>query len=506
MLKILRQFPFFLLVVIAFAIAMLFPAFLAWQGEFHSMKQAFLRTSIITLLLSFSIGYLTVDRKLRGDYRDHLASLVLTYLILPFILALPIIQSIPSFGFTHAVYEMLSSLTTTGATLIPDTQGVNLPLLAYSCLVAWMGSFLIILLAFAVLEPANIGGFELISDMTNSGSVRSIGGGFGHSDRFIHYFKLLAPPYLLLTALLASLLAFSGEGAVYSIMHAWSVMSTSGFDPRTGINTGANHAIGEIVIFCFLLLGCSRLFLIRAGRNKTFKGMHNDPEIRVVLFVMTSCVLLFFSIMISESFSHRQFPKALELIENLWGSVFSTLSFLTSHGVQSKYWQYGTDIEATALPALILMGLTILGGGVATSAGGLKLLRVYALTRLGHREIARLIDPHSIAASGKVGRKLRRRGGVNAFVFLMLFLAGICCAALAFSFTGVEFEKSLVAAIASAANCGPLMSVLPTHEIKLEEMKNSFFIISGVMMIFGRVEVIVLAALINPAFWLEDRK
>lgn len=183
--------------------------------------------------------------------------------------------------------------------------------------------------------------------------------------------------------------------------------------------------------------------------------------------------------------------------------IFTTISFLTTHGYISEYWQFEVNNIEIHTSSIYLVGLAILGGGVATTAGGVKLLRIYALSRLASRELGRLIDPESIAPSGIAGRQLRKRGGLNAFVFLMLFMAGISTTALLFTASGLGFEESLMSAIAATTNCGPIINILPQHHVPLAESSNIILLIFGLAMVFGRVEVFVLIAIINPSFWRD---
>ena len=91
----------------------------------------------------------------------------------------------------------------------------------------------------------------------------------------------------------------------------------------------------------------------------------------------------------------------------------------------------------------------MIGGGVATTAGGVKLLRVYVLYMHGRRELERLVHPSSIGGSGQRARRLRREGAYVAWIFFMLFAISIAAVMLALSLSGLDFEQSVVLSIAA---------------------------------------------------------
>ena len=72
-----------------------------------------------------------------------------------------------------------------------------------------------------------------------------------------------------------------------------------------------------------------------------------------------------------------------------------------------------------------MLGLAMFGGGVATTAGGVKLLRVFALFKHGQREMERLVQPSSIGGAGQLARRFRRQGAFIAWIFFMLFAISI---------------------------------------------------------------------------------
>ena len=107
----------------------------------------------------------------------------------------------------------------------------------------------------------------------------------------------------------------------------------------------------------------------------------------------------------------RSFVGAVEIdrqdnlaaaLQAIWGSLFTVLSFLTTTGFESHDWRTMQIWSDLPDPGTILLGVAVMGGGIATTAGGVKLLRLYALYRHGLREMDKLDPPER--ASGGGGR------------------------------------------------------------------------------------------------------
>lgn len=506
MIEILKKFPFFIQVLLIYAVAMIVPVIIALEYSMYVVATNFFLASIFIIVVASMIGILLMNRRNSGDYRSQIFNLFLIYVLIPPILAIPIALSTSRLDFWQASFEMLSSMTTTGATLISTNTGLMLPILTYSALVAWIGAFIFLLIVYSIMEPAEIGGFEIITELEPGRGSRYTGGSTQHFNSLTRYFKLLAPPYFLATALLVFLLTFTGERFLFAFIHSWSVMSSSGISPYANLGETDMHLGGEFIMFIFLFFGVSRHFILDLGRGKIPKFRENDPEIRVFVVILAISTVIFAYFFLLQEFETRSLPSLKIFLLSIWGMLFTVVSFLTTHGYISEYWQFEVNNIEIHTSSIYLLGLAMLGGGVATTAGGIKLLRIYALSRLAARELGRMIDPESIAPSGIAGRQLRRRGGLNAFVFLMLFMAGISTTALLLTALGLGFEEGLMSAISATTNCGPILKLLPQHPVVLTEVSDIYLGIFGLAMIFGRVEVFVVIALLNPNLWFENRK
>ncbi len=177
-------------------------------------------------------------------------------------------------------------------------------------------------------------------------------------------------------------------------------------------------------------------------------------------------------------------------------------SFLTTNGFVSMDWQIAENWTGLPSAGIMFLALAVAGGGVATTAGGVKLLRLFALYKHGARELERLVHPSSIGGTGRTARRFRREGAYITWIFLMLFLVGIAVISAGLATTGVSFEHSIALAIATVTNVGPVATMLD-HTIQYSNQNPHALGILSVAMVFGRVEVLALIALMNPAYWRE---
>ncbi len=500
MFSALRQYPLFVLVLIVGAASMGVPAlYAAHLGEW-TIVQNFVGYMLLLLALSYALGLAMMNRRARISARAQLVTVVLVYALMPVFLALPFTASIASIGPVQGYFEMLSSLTTTGATLINDPASIAPPLHLWRGLVAWQGGLFILVIAFSIMEPMNIGGFEIRTPVAGTGVGAESHGISDAGERIIRITARIAPAYILATFVLMLLLVFAGDRAFVAAIHAMSILSTSGISPVGGVAAGGAGRTGEAIMALFLLFAVShRMFQSLTG-SRSFGWIRTDVEVRIMLIAITMVPLLLFLRHWSAAFDVSAQQDIGAAARALWGSVFTILSFLTTTGFQSADWQEARNWSGLGTPGIVLLATAVAGGGVATTAGGVKLLRLYALYKHGARELERLIHPSSIGGAGTAARRFRREGGLIAWIFLMLFLMGIAAAMMALSLDGVSFEDSIGLAIAAITNTGPAAGMLDS-KLLFSMLDKTGLLVMGATMVFGRVEVLVLIALFNPSYW-----
>jgi trk system potassium uptake protein TrkH len=489
-----------ILLMVAAAL-MLVPAVHASQIGSWTIARVFFYHALFFLLVGMILGLATMNRHARIPARYFLLTLLLAYILLPLVLAAPLAALMPAAGFGGAYFEMLSCLTTTGATIFDRPQMLGDPIHLWRALVGWVGGLMILVSSIAILAPLNLGGFEI----GFAGDERPAGARSGTVDearqRITRALKVILPLYGGMTLLLAFVLLVAGDTPFVALCHAMSTLSTSGISPVGGLGGAQSGRIGEIAIALFLIPAVSLSgFGIMARRQ--LGPRLTDPQIQLMLIsVVGITVVLFLRSFAGAAEIERQ-DNLVAAMQAVWGSLFTVLSFLTTTGFESHDWrtmQLWSDLPD---PGIILLGVAVMGGGVATTAGGIKLLRLYALYRHGLRELDRLIYPSGLGRRVQGDHLISRNGARIAFVFLMLFLIAVALVMLALALTGLGFQRSLSLAIAGLTTTGPVVHMLGAGLV-YRELSDTAQAIFCAAMIIGRMEALVIIALFNPMYWRQ---
>lgn len=541
MARFIGRLPLLVMLSALSALMMLIPAAHASVIGYPAIARHFFYAALLILIFCGLIGVATQANRHGRSARAMLLNMLGVYAALPLILALPFAESLPDTGWFNAWWEMVSSLTTTGASLY-SADLLPAPLHLWRALVGWMGGFFVLVAAVAILAPLRVGGFEIMTSpysrqeymemLPASADPRRVQGHMSDPayatsvndpvHRLARTALAVLPLYAGLTMALWVGLLLMGDPSFLALCRAMGTLATSGISPVLGTTGDVTGFRGEALVFLFLILALSRRFWPGGGELRATESLRADPELRMAgALVLLVTIVLFgrhflgaievASVGPDEPLQIRDLRNALAAF---WGVLFNALSYLTTTGWNSADWQGARAWSGLTAPGLILAGLAMMGGGVATTAGGVKLLRVWALARHGEREMERIVHPTSVSGGGRIARRLRREGAYLAFIFFMLFAISIAVVVTLVSIHQVEFETATILSIAALTNTGPLagaMPLTPTFEgtagiasAPWEGWSGLPNFTKGVLagaMIVGRIETLAILALFSPEFW-----
>lgn len=536
----LARLPVLVIAGLAVALAMLIPAAHAEAIGDRRIAAIFAGSAAGALVLGAMLALATTATPASAPSRGVLGTLLGVYAGLPLVCALPFALVMPDTGLFNAWWEMLSCLTTTGATLYAaDLVAPTLHL--WRGLVGWLGGLFILVAAISLMAPVRVGGFEIMDRTTGADErFERLGGGpevrpgRDHAAppgdpalRLIRWGLAIAPLYAGATGALWLGLMMTGDHALNALIRAMGTLSTSGvgLDARPVGASGGMAA--EALVAAFMLTALTRRAWPGGGELQVTHRLRHDPELRVaaglVALVTLTLVLRPFIGAFLEDVQPVTTPEpaAPNLAGGLaraagaaWGSLFTALSFLTTTGWTSMHWEGARAWAGLSAPGLMLAGLAIMGGGVATTAGGVKMLRVFALALHAKRELDKIVHPASVAGGGPVIRRLRGSGAYLSFIFFMVFALSVVLTIALVSLRPVAFETATILSVAALTNTGHLAEAIPLTPV----FEGSAGIagspwqgwaglapftkaVLAAAMVAGRLEMLAILALLTPGAW-----
>jgi trk system potassium uptake protein TrkH len=503
MARLIADLPMIVILMGLTALAMLVPAAHGFVVDREATGRVFLQTGLILLVLTGMIG-LAAARRGRPAPQSLLGTLGLSYAVLPLMMALPFWQAVGNTTLANAWFEFVSCFTTTGATVYGGPGRLDGTLHLWRALAGWLGGFYFLVMAGAVLGPMNLAGAEVIAGRMPGRAVAGaaqVDRAAGPDRRVAAAARQLLPVWLGLTVALWVGLVLAGDAGLVGLIHAMSTLSASGITTGAPFSGAAAGLPGEVLVFAMMGLALTRRAL--PGRSIVDRSgpLWRDPELRIAAILLGCVTLILFLRHWSAAISFDQGEDVPSALRAAWGGLFTAMSFLTTTGFESAQWEVARSWSGLGSPGLVLAGLAIMGGGVATTAGGVKLLRVYALFRHGERELERIIHPSSVGGQGSAARRLRREGAVVAWVFFMLFATSIAAVTAALTLAGIEFAQALVLGLSALTLTGPLIDLAGSAPIDLAALGGGAKTILGVTMVVGRLEILAVLALFAPDSW-----
>ena len=363
---------------------------------FHNdgSSSAFIYSLIITMTLGAClwIPFSREQRELRS--RDGFLITVLFWMVLGIIGSLPLILSAePHLSVTDSIFESISGLTTTGATVIGNLDELPVSILFYRQMLQWLGGIGIVVIALAILPMLGIGGMQLYRAEV-PGPVKDA----KLTPRIGETAKALFFVYLILTIACAVAYRLGGMSSFDAIAHSFSTVSIGGFsthDASMGYflnNPDYNGGlILSICIFFTVLSGLNFGLHYVALFRLSLRHYLKDSEARAYLLILgTSAIFVALGLMIA-----NQFESSTAVLQG----VFHTVSIMTTAGF--------TASDLSSWPehiAFFLIFLSFFGACAASTGGGIKIGRMIILARQTLREITRLIHPSAVVPI-KVGHR-----------------------------------------------------------------------------------------------------
>jgi trk system potassium uptake protein TrkH len=415
--------------------------------------------------------------------RDGFLIVVLFWVIISLLGAWPLIIT-TDLDPLDALFEAVSGVTTTGATVMTGLDELPKSVLFYRQQLQWLGGMGLIVLGVAVLPMLGIGGMQLYrAEVPGPTKEEKL------TPRLAQTARALWLLYFALTLACATGYWLAGMSLFDAIAHSLSTVSTGGFSTHdASIGFYESNRV-EWVAIIFMLLAAINFgvhFTVWTQRNPLHYW--RDPEAKAFLQFVVAVVLVVSTVLLHEgAYSH--------LTASVQDAMFEVVSLVTSTGFAKVDFSHWPDF----LP-LLLIYISFVGGCGGSTAGGMKVMRVMLLIQQGMQQVRSLIHPHALIPLRMGKRTLDPRLMQGIWGFFGLYLATFAILVLLMIHAGLD-ERSAFAAVATCMNnLGPGLGEVAYTFQGVSDMGK---LLSIIAMLLGRLEMFTLLVLLTPSFWLR---
>lgn len=470
------------LLLVVFSFTMLPPVLIGWIYNDNSLLP-FIYSFALVFIIGAILWYPVRKRKRELRLREGFLIVVLFWGGLGIAGAAPFMFSNAlQISFVDAVFESISGLTTTGATVIVGLDDLPKSILFYRQQLQWLGGMGIIVLAVAILPILGIGGSQLYK-AESPGPVKDS----KLTPRIKGTAKLLWIIYVGFTIACALAYYAAGMSAFDAIGHSFSTIAIGGFSTHdASIGYFSNHAI-ELVAVIFMLLSAANFSLhFLAWRSLSLKPYSNDSEFTAYGLLMVVLTII--------SIAYLYFMNIYQDIEEAsYIALFQVVSMATTTGFTTENYSNWP----TFLPVLLIFA-SFVGGCAGSTGGGMKVIRVLLLFKQGKREVMRLIHPNARIAI-KLDQKPVDRNIIQAvWGFFSIYIAVFVFFLLALMALGMDQITAFSAVAATLNNLGPGMGSVAENYKEVGDFSKWLLCF---LMLMGRLEIFTLLVVLTPAFW-----
>lgn len=460
------------------------PALVSWLYQ-DGTASIFLTSAVILLITGMAI-YLPVrhvHQELR--LRDGFLIVAASWLSLALVGALPfLLLQQPDISYVDAVFESMSGLTTTGATILTNLDELPRGILYYRQQLQWLGGLGIVVLAVAILPMLRIGGMQLYRAETPGPMKDS-----KLTPRITETAKALWLIYLGITVLCVLAYWLGGMSLFDAVGHAFSTVAIGGMSTHdAGFAWFDSPTLEALATIFMVVAGINFAIHFTSWKRASAQPYFNDPELKVYASLLLGFVVLVtIALYLNGTYG--------SIAESARYASFQVVSVMTTTGF--------TTTDFSIWPGFIpimLICIAFIGGCAGSTCGGMKVIRVMLLYRQAIREIRRLIHPHAVIPVKIGGRKTSATVMDAVWGFFFLYVASFVMITITLNGVGVDPVTAYAAAAACITNLGPGLGDVSANYASLNSTAK---VILSFAMLMGRLEIFTLLVLFTPAFWRD---
>ena len=441
-------------------------------GEYH-LSWRFLAASALLAAVGVPLARLPGASRLLAN--EALVITALAFTVSPLVMTIPFAGT--GIGLADGMFEAVSAITTTGLSTLESIERLPRTFLFARAWTQWYGG-----LGFVVLSVALLAGQGSLARRF----LEPEGG-----DNFVTTVRLYArralAVYAVLTVTGIVAVWVAGARSFDGVDHVLAAVSTGGFSTFDASLAGFTSGSVVVVLSVLSVCGAIGLPLYHRAWHGGAKELWRDPELRALALALLITVGALFGLM--AGLDGIAWPRALRHAAVLGISAQTTAGF--------------SDMPVSALGNASLLVLIIAmaaGGCVASTAGGVKMLRIVILLRVIRVALRRTgATAHAVVEPMLGGRRISEADLVRSLLLLVLFGAVVLLSWLAFVAFGHDPLRSLFEVVSATATVGLSTGLTGPH------LEPALKVVLGIDMLLGRLEIVALLVLMYPRTWIGKR-
>lgn len=439
---------------------------------------------LIAILISAGLGFILSRKenyKNQIGAKDGLAIVSLGWVMASIIGAIPLYLSDSTPTYIDAFFEIVSGLTTTGATVISDVESLPQGVIFWRSLTHWIGGMGILVFTVALLPALGIGGFQIYKAESPGPVAGKI------APRIKDTAKILYKTYTIITLCLVILLLIGKMSLFESLIYTFGTVGTGGYSNKNNSLAFYDSSYIHWVIGIFMVLSGINFSLYYSLYKKRFKEVFKDGELRLYLGMIFGATLAIAINLLLTSYS--DFGVAIR------DSFFQVSSLMTTTGFSTVDFDLWPNFSKG-----ILLLVMFIGGSAGSTAGGTKVIRILVMLKLIKREITKIFHPRAVISLKDNDKVISDDTVINISSYFALYFLIFIISTLLVSLEGIDLVSAGSSVLATLNNVGPgLGFVGPTRTFG--EFHQITKLLFSVLMLLGRLELFTIIALFAPKHW-----
>jgi len=435
---------------------------------------------LLYLIVGGSLVIINRNIELKISIKEAFLITVLSWILLSILCAIPFIYTQLKLSVVDAIFESMSGITTTGATILNNLDNLPKGILIWRALLQWLGGIGIVVIALVILPFLRIGGMQLFHLE-----------GDDPYDKFLPKISSVITKIILfysgLTTILVVLYFINGMTLFDAVAHSFTTISTGGFSTHNdSFAYFQSNSIINIAIV-FMIIG-SIPFLLLAQTTLTNNALFKDNQVRVLIFILVIAIALIY--LFARPYIEGSTLNQLSTIS------FNTISIISGTGyVSSNFEEWGN------YASVLFLILMFIGGCAGSTTGGLKIFRFQILFKYIHLHLKKMLQPHVVLSAQFNGKKVTESTYESVMTFFFVYIITFASSALLLSFSGLDFLTCISAAASAISNVGPGLGEIIGPEGNYSSLTNYSKLVLVLTMFLGRLEMLTILIIFLPSFW-----